>query len=229
MFVVEVEDTGIGMDEKHRADLFQPFQQADASTTRRFGGTGLGLTISKALAEMLGGGIEVDSEVDRGSTFRIRIAAGEVVHAAARSALAQEADLAASGEPRLRERVLLAEDGRDNQVLISRVLRKAGASVEIVGDGAQAIEAAWSAHAAGAPFGLILMDMHMPEVDGRAATRELRARGYRGPIIALTASAMKEDRTACFEAGCDELASKPLRTQELLALCRRFLEPVSAA
>lgn len=159
----------------------------------------------------------------------MRVAAGEVLHAAAAPALAQTTGTASTDEPRMRGRVLLAEDGRDNLVLISRVLRQTGATVEIVGDGAQAIEAAWAAHVAGTPFGLIRMDMHMPEVDGRAATRELRSRGYRGPIIALAASAMNEDRIACFEAGCDEFASKPLRTKELVALCRRYLEPVSAA
>jgi CheY-like chemotaxis protein len=136
----------------------------------------------------------------------------------------------------LRGRVLLAEDGPDNQVLVSTILRNAGAEVDVAPDGRVAVEKASSAMAAGTPYDAILMDMQMPEMDGYEATRQLRRSGYKSPIVALTAHAMVEDRQKCIDAGCDDYAAKPLDRPALLATLARLMgcppsapgEPASA-
>ena len=232
--IFEVRDTGIGMTADQIARLFQPFTQADSSTTRRFGGTGLGLTISKHLAGMLGGDIEVESAAGKGSTFRVRVDAGDLagVRFVERSAQANPgpaAPLPTRAGPELKGRILLADDGRDNQRLIAVVLDRAGASCEVVDDGRKAVDVALAAESAGVPFDLVLMDMHMPVLDGWGAVRELRARGYSRPIVALTANAMQGDRERCIEAGCDDYATKPLDRPKFLATCARFAGKDAAA
>jgi signal transduction histidine kinase len=225
---VDVVDTGIGMTADQVARLFHPFVQADCSTTRRFGGTGLGLSISKRLAEMLGGDIEVFTVPDEGSTFRVTVRAGSLAgvpmtaaSAGPGSRLSAAAALHGS-ESGIPCRILLAEDGPDNQRLISFVLGRAGAEVAVVNNGQLAVERALQEERKGRPFDVILMDMQMPVLDGYGATARLRKEGYRGPIIALTAHAMSGEREKTLAAGCDEFATKPIDLPHLLSLIRRF-------
>ena len=229
----DVIDSGIGMTGEQVARLFRPFTQADASMTRRFGGTGLGLAISKRLAEMLGGDIVVvRSSPNRGTHIRATVATGPLdgvpmIEPPPEPADAQAADSAGpaaqKGQPRLAARVLLAEDGPDNQRLIAHVLRKAGAEVALADNGEAAVELALAAAEAGRPFDLVLMDMQMPVCDGYEATRRLRGSGYTGPIIALTAHAMSGDREKCLAAGCDDYATKPIDRRALLDVLRRHV------
>jgi PAS domain S-box-containing protein len=236
----DVIDTGIGISAEQCERLFRPFEQADASTTRRFGGTGLGLRISKRLAEMLGGDIAVRSEPGKGSAFTLTVATGPLVHVefvspgglslpgeAATRAVAAASDLPLSGLPLSGVRILLAEDGPDNQRLLSFQLRKAGAIVTIVENGRLAVEAmtidgTLQGELATPPrFDVILSDMQMPEMDGYASTRLLRSKGCVLPIVAITAHAMNGDEERCIEAGCDDYASKPVERTKLIELCVR--------
>ncbi|XZE51757.1 PAS domain S-box protein [Planctomycetaceae bacterium SH139] len=233
-----VVDTGIGMSEKQRAAIarFEAFSQADTSTTRKFGGTGLGLRISNSLATMLGGGIEVASTLNEGSEFTVTIATGSLTGVKLHTP-AQICELADSDEqetsserlaakkvdgqqlqPLLGLRVLLAEDGPDNQRLISFHLKKAGAEVILADNGLIAAETIESATADTMPH-LVLMDMQMPELDGYAATKRLRCQGYRLPIIALTAHAMEGDRQKCLNAGCIDYLTKPIDKARLIECC----------
>jgi CheY-like chemotaxis protein len=237
--VIEVRDTGIGMTAEQLNELFQKFAQADASTTRKYGGTGLGLVISKQLAVLMGGDVSVDSEPGRGSTFRISIPAGDLagtrmLEGLTESALRETPEAAErAAPPLLPYRILLAEDGPDNQRLISAYLRKAGAQVKVVGDGALAVAEALEAQQGGGPYDVILMDMQMPELDGYGATGKLRIRGYRAPIVALTAHAMAGDRDRCIAAGCDDYLTKPVDRVALLEtiarVCQRSSNRAAAA
>jgi len=217
----EVSDSGIGMTPEQMTKLFQPFTQADASTTRKYGGTGLGLTISRRLAKLLGGDIMVLSRSGQGSTFTFTLDGGpregvELLQDFTADQLAATGEGDDADDIRLAGRVLLAEDGEDNQALISMHLRRAGARVVIAANGRRAVEAVLRAHGGDAAIDLILMDMQMPELDGYGATRELRKAGVRVPIIALTANAMAEDRVKCLEAGCTDYLSKPISRAQLL-------------
>ncbi|NUQ62989.1 MAG: CHASE domain-containing protein [Pirellulales bacterium] len=224
MLQVDVVDTGIGMSRQQIAELFRPFHQADSSTTRKFGGTGLGLTISKRLAEMLGGDLAARSELGKGSTFCVTVATGDlegVRFVAGPQAAPVQSRQAGSpqGVPPFSAgcRVLFAEDGIDNQRLIAFLLTRAGAKVTLAENGRIACDEALGAEANGEPFDIILMDMQMPVMDGYEATRRLRAEGYQGPIIALTAHAMSGDRQKCLDAGCNDYATKPVDHRRLLA------------
>jgi signal transduction histidine kinase/ActR/RegA family two-component response regulator len=230
--VIEVRDTGIGMTPEQIGRIFQPFVQADSSTSRRYGGTGLGLSISRRLARMLGGDISITSEPGLGSQVAARFAAGpldgvRLVHFGG-EALADEAAPAGPDRIGLRGRILLAEDGPDNQRLIAFHLRKAGAAVDIAENGRIAVDRALGALASGRPYDLIIMDMQMPELDGYAAAAELRRRGYAGPIVALTAHAMTGDRERCLAAGCTEYATKPIDRAGLLGACAAQMGAVSS-
>ncbi|MBN1909771.1 MAG: phosphate ABC transporter substrate-binding protein PstS family protein [Pirellulales bacterium] len=225
----EIIDTGIGMSEQQIAKLFKPFSQADASATRKHGGAGLGLMISKRLAEKLGGDITVKSAPGKGSTFTVTIDAGSLEGIRLLESPddvdlpreeREEGDTAS--ESRLDCRVLLAEDGPDNQRLIAFVLRKAGADVTLAENGKIALDLALESQEKGQPFDVILMDMQMPVMDGYTATGKLRQAGYTAPIIALTAHAMKNDRAKCLEAGCDDYMTKPVERNKLIALVAKF-------
>jgi len=219
-------DTGLGMTLEQQQKLFRPFTQADTSTTRQFGGTGLGLTISKRLAEMLGGDVTIlESTPGAGTTFRLvidrvrELPADAIVQPVIETPLAQAANNSAPAKATLPigSRILIAEDGPDNQRLISYILQKAGADVTIVDNGRSAAQAALAKLDQGNPFDVILMDMQMPIMDGYAAIKLLRSEGYSLPIIALTAHAMSGDRERCLAAGCDDYATKPLDRNQLLA------------
>jgi signal transduction histidine kinase/ActR/RegA family two-component response regulator len=221
----DVTDTGIGMNEEQMGKLFLPFSQVDGSATRKYGGTGLGLCISKRLAEALGGDIEVRSEPGKGSTFSATIDPGplegmDLIQNALDTLLDRPPTTTAATPEKivLRGRILLTEDDMANQRLICLMLKSAGAEVTAVENGQLALEAALAAREAGEPFDVILMDMQMPVLDGYEATRQLRKRGYTSPIVALTAHAMPTDCRKCLDAGCDDYLSKPFEWQKLLAM-----------
>ena len=228
----EVIDTGIGMTPEQTETLFLPFSQAADSIRRKFGGSGLGLAICQRLAELLGGAIQVvETSPGKGTRFRATIAAPEVVVAppnertveigvSAKSRRMDSADSSRDGQL-LNRRVLIADDDKDNQRLISFFLEKAGAQVSVVSDGRQAVDAALAAENYDQPFDAILMDLQMPLMDGLQATGVLRAEGYRRPIIALSACALKSERAKCWAAGCSDFAAKPIERRLLVATIRR--------
>jgi len=229
----DIIDTGCGMRPDQVARLFRPFVQGDASTTRRFGGTGLGLAISRRLARMLGGDVRiVRTAPGEGMHIRLEIAAGPLEGVAmltvgdgdlrrlGAEAVPQEAPKV-SPEVLSGRRVLLVEDGPDNQRLIGHIMRKAGADVVIVSNGREGVDAALEAERAGAPFDLLLMDIQMPVMDGYEAMRTLRAADYTRPIIALTAHVMASDHAHCREAGADAIATKPIDRRQLIALAQQ--------
>lgn len=225
--VLRVTDTGIGMTPEQISRLFRPFSQADSTTTRKFGGTGLGLTICKTFVEMLNGQIRVTSQPGQGSTFAVILPAIDAefcsppVDARETSAMMPHTGSATITRLPAGSRILLAEDGLDNQRLVTFILNKAGAEVVVVGNGRDAVDEALRASDAHCPFEAILMDMQMPLLDGYEATRQLRTAGYAGPIIALTAHAMSGDREKCLAAGCNDYARKPIQRWELVAMIER--------
>jgi signal transduction histidine kinase len=230
----EVSDTGIGMTATQMERLFQPFVQADASTSRTFGGTGLGLSISQRLAETLGGSITARSEPGKGTTFRATIAIDlpEEVRMidCPREVLSMplpNGDLPGSTDAPPADclrgrRILLAEDGIDNQYLIALLLRRAGAWVELVENGREAITRALAQASAGTPHDVVFMDMQMPILDGYSAASQLRQSGYHQPIIALTAHAMSGDREKCLRSGCDDYCTKPIDQRRLIELASQY-------
>jgi signal transduction histidine kinase/CheY-like chemotaxis protein len=222
----DVTDTGIGLSDEQIGLLFQPFSQADGSINRRFGGTGLGLAISKRLAGVLGGDITVASAPGKGSTFSLTIATGPRDGAEPIDLATDELELQRQ-EPRLTSihdsRILLAEDGPDNQRLIAHVLRRGGCEVTVAVDGQVAVDLALEALQAGDPFDVIVMDMQMPVMDGYEATRQLRKVGYAGPIVALTAHAMRDDCQKCLDAGCNDYTTKPIDRALLLDVVARHV------
>ncbi|MEL6185246.1 MAG: ATP-binding protein, partial [Myxococcota bacterium] len=208
----EVKDTGIGMTQEGLQRLFRPFEQADDTITRRFGGTGLGLTICRQLAELMGGKVTAESVHGAGSTFTLSLPLPPTeVHDELSTEDILLVDLSA-------RKVLLVEDNPVNQKVARRMLEKLGIEVTVAGDGSEALKQ----FGAGS-FDVILMDCQMPVLDGFQATRALRARGCTTPIVALTANAMKGDEEACLAAGMDAFLSKPVRQREVEDMLARML------
>ncbi len=222
---VDVRDTGIGMTPEQVGRLFQPFSQADGSMSRKFGGTGLGLAISKRLAKLMGGDVTVASAPGRGSTFTVSVDGGPDDGRAWATGLSESLLQPVPSDDADEEvkldgaRVLLAEDGFDNQRLITLYLTMAGAEVTLAENGRVALDrlaAAAAGAAGGRPFDVVLMDMQMPEMDGYSAAAEARRRGVALPIVALTAHAMSDDRARCLAAGCSDYLTKPIDRDLLL-------------
>lgn len=223
--MVIVEDSGRGIALEHQEKLFRPFSQADGSTTRKFGGTGLGLVLSQRLARLLGGDVVLrESAPGKGSTFVITadVRLGTEERAEPINARLVEVRRDTPSwlvDVRLADvAVLVAEDAPDNQLLIRRWLGKFGASIEIVTNGEAAVERALAQN-----FDVVLMDIQMPVMDGYSATQELRRRGYNKPIIALTAHAMSNERERCLSAGCNDHLTKPINPKMLLETIERFV------
>jgi signal transduction histidine kinase/CheY-like chemotaxis protein len=226
---VKITDTGIGIAPERQASLFQPFVQGDASITRQYGGSGLGLAISQHFARALGGDIALNSEPGRGSTFTVTVGTDSLTGATTDKCPEEtmEAQDNFSGpKVRISGSVLVAEDGIDNQALIAAKLGETGLKLELAPNGQIACEKAMAAAGRGKPFDLILMDVQMPVMDGFTAMLELRGKGYRGPIIALTANAMDRDRSKCLNAGCNEFVTKPIQMEKLFKAIGRYLKVV---
>ena len=238
----EVRDTGIGMSPSQVDKIFLPFTQADESTTRRFGGTGLGLTISLKLTHLLGGNLTASSVEGRGSVFSFTIAnnaqesckmiessgtLGELLTEEFNKPDPADANQLSTSLAGLQ--VLLVEDGIDNQKLIGMLLKRAGIKVHIADNGQRALDKISEVHANDQRFDVILMDMQMPVMDGYTATRNLRQDGYTGPIIALTANAMNQDRDSCLKAGCDDYMAKPIKKQLLLEIIAKYTQRSQSA
>ncbi len=217
----EVQDTGRGISEEQRKILFQPFTQADASTTRKYGGTGLGLTLTRSLAEALGGTFDLKhSELGNGSTFvvqlKLKTQAGTALYSGFAEPMAEIKPLDKRGQLASLQ-VLLVEDSPDNQALISIYLNRAGASVDIASDGEEGCKMATSKD-----YDIVLMDVQMPVMDGITAVKHLRQQDYKKPIIALTAHAMKEERDRCLQAGFTEFLTKPVVREDLVNLLQSY-------
>ncbi|RLS52970.1 MAG: response regulator [Planctomycetota bacterium] len=219
--IIDIVDTGIGMKPETLSKLFNAFVQADSTTTRRFGGTGLGLAISRKFAQAMGGDITVTSEQGTGTTFTVRVPlmlaaeARWITAAAAKQELRQLQSVQGADPSHLRlkaARILVVDDGEPNRELIRLVLRRAGLTVDEAENGEQALQMATKD-----TYGVILMDMQMPVMDGYVATTELRKRGHQMPIIALTGHAMKGDEEKCIAAGCTGYLTKPVDIDRLLS------------
>ena len=214
-----VRDTGIGIPQDKRHLIFDAFSQADGSMTRRFGGTGLGLTISARLVEIMGGEITIESEVGRGSCFRFQLRVGVPGNSEARGPLSQPVGVVPAALRPLH--VLVAEDNPVNQRLALRILEKSGHTVAVAANGAEALEALIKQN-----FDAILMDVQMPRMTGFEATEIIRrmelSSGRHIPIVAMTAHAMKGDRERCLRSGMDAYVSKPIRAADLIAVLEQL-------
>jgi CheY-like chemotaxis protein/HPt (histidine-containing phosphotransfer) domain-containing protein len=229
--VISVTDTGIGLSEEQRARLFQPFAQADSSTTRRFGGTGLGLSIVRRLAQLMKGDITVESTQGVGSTFTVRLIlasapADSPLNTTLRTA-ARPARAAALNRSKARPRILVADDHPVNREVLVRQLELLGVSADTVNDGVEALEA-WSA--SGGNYAAVLADIHMPRMDGHELSRQIRAAEAkhggshaRTPIVAVTANAMKGEDERCLAAGMDAYLAKPVNMDQLRATLERWM------
>jgi PAS domain S-box-containing protein len=228
----DVIDTGIGIDKKNTEEIFQPFVQVDTTATRRFGGSGLGLSIAKQLVTMMDGTIGVESVLGKGSTFWFTAVFGNASHAAHRSSgrriVGDEKEPASlvSGKDRS-GRILIAEDNQTNQLLTAMILRKAGFVCDIAEHGLECLRMVGER-----TYDLVLMDCQMPHMNGMDATRRIRESEVGGkahqPIVALTASALSYDRTACLKAGMDDVLVKPVEKDALIATVRRWAGPVAS-
>ena len=219
--IFSIDDTGVGITAEQLNELFEPFTQADSSTTRKFGGTGLGLYISKQLVNKLGGEIQATSTPGEGSHFEVTLPVGKTVERWLTSkdeVLLQERTLETT-VPELKGKILLAEDSPDNQRLVTLFIEETGASVEIACDGKQAVEKGLAED-----FDLILMDMQMPEVDGIEAVRTLRHRSCTTPIAMLTANAMEENVVESEQAGANEFITKPINLDKFYCVLRKYLQ-----
>jgi two-component system sensor histidine kinase/response regulator len=210
-----VTDTGMGLTEEQMGRLFQSFQQADTSITRKFGGTGLGLAMSRKLAQLMGGEIGVQSQPGAGSTFWFTARLG---HGPCPAALPDMAAISGS-------RILLVEDNDINQLVACDMLQDAGFVVDLADNGQIALD-----RVAGAAYDLVLMDMQMPVMDGITATAAIRRTGRHAnlPIVALTANVLPQDRRRCMDAGMNDFLAKPIEPHELWHMLRKWIKPRAA-
>lgn len=221
---VDIIDTGIGIPEGVLESIFKPFTQADSSVTRRFGGTGLGLSISRHIAAGLGGGITVQSEVGKGSTFSVTISTGplqgvRLLDQPVSDILASQRNEPTPARSRLDGRtILVVDDGETNRKLIRLVLSRAGAEVVLAENGLEAVALGGREF-----FDMILMDMQMPLMDGYTAASRLRDLGCQYPIVALTAHAMRGDAERCLAAGCSDYLTKPINPERLIEKISQIL------
>ncbi|WP_121324111.1 ATP-binding protein [Pseudomonas aeruginosa] len=210
-----VHDSGIGISPERLEHMFDAFQQADSSISRRYGGTGLGLAIARTLAERMGGTLQAESKEGSGSTFTLEIPLPFQQSPAHRQQAAGDAAPVAAGQE-----ILLVEDNPVNQTVIEAMLRSLGYRVTLVADGIQAVRSAERQR-----YDAILMDCRLPVLDGYSATREIRAQenGRRVPIIALTANALQGDRENCLQAGMNDYLAKPFKRAELQRILQRWI------
>jgi CheY-like chemotaxis protein len=225
--LLEIVDSGIGVDPGRLEQMFEPFVQADVSTTREYGGNGLGLAIAKELIELMGGTIGADSEPGRGSTFWFELALPEVTVNVVPNGRERVVHLSERrGDPDA-ALVLVVEDSPVNRLVAMHVLERCGYRAHVVNDGREALQALSSQR-----YDAVLMDCQMPDIDGYEATRELRRRedgtGRHTPVIAMTAHAMDGDRKRCLDAGMDDYISKPMRHTALVAALMRWIPSVDA-
>lgn len=227
---ISIADTGIGVTPDQCKRLFQVFSQGDSSTTRRFGGSGLGLAISKHLATLLGGDIALENNPGSGSIFTLtvpcrEIGEGDITYAdqaAAESSLFEIPPVDSSKLPKFSGKVLIVEDSPEIQRYIQFLLSRMGLAVTTVADGEQAVEAVRADK-----FDLIVMDMHLPGIDGQSATKMIRQRDVDIPIMALTADIRSEHVASCMDAGCNAFLPKPFSRAELVEKLSTFLVPGS--
>lgn len=221
-----VSDTGIGISPKSQTELFQSFSQIEASHTRRFGGIGLGLALSRRLAQQFGGDVSlVRSTLGEGSTFNLRIPFGSLVGVKWIRRLYDDLDI---GDAKTKttqpldlkdKRVLIVEDSEDNQEIFQFFLNSVGAKTEVIDNGEDAVKKAETT-----PYDLILMDIQLPKMDGLEATRRIRSAGFTNPIIALTAHASAEEKINCLNAGCIDLITKPVTQVTLIKRIQTIIE-----
>ncbi|MGQ9762484.1 MAG: ATP-binding protein [Thermogutta sp.] len=237
----EVIDTGIGVPHELCDKIFEPFHRGDAESKRRFSGTGLGLSVSRAFARRLGGDITVVSEVGLGSNFCLTIPLGAATQYEWISCNNEDPNVlpipkkptvaAENFHPNLTlgTRVLLVDECLDTQRLFAHILAKAGADLTTAGTGREALRAAIRAMVEQRPYDCILLDMQLPDLDGHQVARMLRESGYTAPIVALTANSLPDERERCLNSGCDDFASKPLNRRALLELVAKYSPRTLAA
>jgi len=224
--IVTVDDSGIGIPEDKLKSIFEQFSQADMSATRKFGGAGLGLTISRHLVELMGGDIRATSRVGVGSTFTVTLPMlldWSAEQNAARLNAGSIHDGKTEAAECLSGRILVVEDNVVNQKVAVRMLEKMGCRVDVAANGLEALDIL-----ARCPYDLVFMDLHMPEMDGLTATIEIRRQecgDYRIPIVAMTADAMTGDREKCLDAGMDDYITKPVRKSDVQAALRNWIRP----
>lgn len=222
---VSVKDSGIGLTEEQMSRLFDPFAQAAPSIARQYGGTGLGLNISKKLAELLGGTVSVESDYGQGSEFIVTVAVGDDAAQCLLTELAElplnPARIHQAQAPKLQGNILYAEDCVEAQGLVNLLVAKTGAKMTVADNGAEAFS-----YAASHSYDLILMDMEMPVMNGYDATHKIRKAGNNTPIVALTANVMSDDIEEYMKAGCNEFLAKPIEKEKFYGVLSEYLEVV---
>ena len=216
-----IKDSGIGMTEKQLNNVFEAFSQADTSITRRFGGTGLGLMISSKLAKMLDGEITVESQEGEGSVFTLKIKIeGKPAKLQNTAEFNKQNPLDATQDIDFHKKMLLVEDNKTNQLLISKIFKKMGMTVEIANDGMEALDLLIGQNAH--EYDIVFMDIQMPVMDGLTAIAKLRESSYDKTVVALTANAMDSDKSKCLEAGFSDFTTKPVNRKDLKRILLKY-------
>jgi signal transduction histidine kinase len=211
--VIDVMDSGVGISQESQKKLFQPFMQADTSITRKFGGTGLGLVLSRKLAQALGGDLYLSKSTEgKGSTFTIEIDSQMA------PALPHPKEQKLPARSLKGMKILVVDDSKDNQFLINQLLKRSEVEVEVADNGKAGHDKAMTGS-----YDVVLMDVQMPIMDGLTATRLLREENYNKPVIALTAHAMQDDRKKCLEVGCTDYLTKPVIAEQLIEMINRHV------